>query len=166
MPLSYVIREDKPNKWTAMPRREKLIYNAALNGPVFTADNTAVYGAMKQWTIATDGYNWIKQYDDNKNGHRDIVAIQTHYSGPGEVAKRTAQAKKAKSDGEKVELMIKKITSNDQVVRAAVHVIVMDSNLNKNFRMTANSLSDQITKIQPNVRQGGRKRQYHQVSSM
>eukprot|EP00957_Ditylum_brightwellii_P167440 12746609-Ditylum_brightwellii.AAC.1 len=66
-PFSYIIQETMLAAWTTTTCREKLIYNAALMGPVYSANNTTVFGALKQWVISTKGYDWIKQYNRTKN---------------------------------------------------------------------------------------------------
>eukprot|EP00957_Ditylum_brightwellii_P205450 15343944-Ditylum_brightwellii.AAC.1 len=83
-PLVYVIREVMPAGWVPTTRREKLVYNAALAGPAYNVDNTEVCSALKQWTISTDGYDWIKSFDAAKDGRNAMNALRNHYSGPGE----------------------------------------------------------------------------------
>eukprot|EP00957_Ditylum_brightwellii_P185922 14154521-Ditylum_brightwellii.AAC.1 len=163
-PLSYVIRGTIPMTWTTTTWREKLIYNAALAGPIYSADNTAIFGALKQWVISTNGYDWIKQFDSTNNGRRAMVASRDHYSGPGKVAKRMTQAKKTLKDlfyknkvgitfekkrgatqdrrGEG-RIHVSKITSQDQDIRAAIRIVAMIPRINANLSAAANSLSKQ-----------------------
>eukprot|EP00957_Ditylum_brightwellii_P053699 4068317-Ditylum_brightwellii.AAC.1 len=71
-----------PAAWAVTTCREKLIYNATLTDMVYSADNTTVVGALKKW----------------KNGRAVMISLRDCYSGPGEVAKRTVQAKKMLED--------------------------------------------------------------------
>eukprot|EP00957_Ditylum_brightwellii_P136232 10389486-Ditylum_brightwellii.AAC.1 len=98
VPLSYIIRENMPAGWAAANRRERLIYTVPLFGPKFANKNTEVYGYLKQWVTTMDGFDWIKDHDNTRNGWAAMISLRNHYSKPGEVAKRTAQAEKTLKD--------------------------------------------------------------------
>jgi len=67
VPLSYVIRRDKPAGWDpetdAANEEEKLIYQVPLTGPEFEADNKTVWNKLLELTQGEPAYEWIRQFE-------------------------------------------------------------------------------------------------------
>ena len=93
IPLYYVGREDKtPAEIQELDESEKLIYQAPLRGNAFKADNKKYYSILKQFLANTDAWQWIESYDDSQHGRNAVIALRTHYDGPGARLKRIAAA--------------------------------------------------------------------------
>ena len=93
IPLYYVGREDKtPAEIQQLDEGGKLIYQAPLRGNAFKADNKKHYSILKQFLANTDAWQWIESYDDSQHGRNAMIALRTHYDGPGARLKRIAAA--------------------------------------------------------------------------
>ena len=61
--MSYVIRKDLTadrSDLTRMERKDKIIYNAPLQGYLFTKDNETVGKVIRECCLATEAESWIK----------------------------------------------------------------------------------------------------------
>jgi hypothetical protein len=93
VPLNYVIRKPLPPGHMLYGREEQLTFDAPLHGPDFLLDAANVYGKLKQQTIGTNAWEWIKQFELSKNGRDAMLALRQHYDGPAEVDRRIALAR-------------------------------------------------------------------------
>jgi hypothetical protein len=93
VPLQYIAmdREDLDNR-TFEDNEEELLYLAPLNGIAFESDNKTFYLQLKQATVGTDAWEWIKRFDTQQNGRLAWFQLLNHYDGPGMVKKRIAYA--------------------------------------------------------------------------
>lgn len=90
--LDYVVRRDVPPGWVPLDRDDRLVYGSPLEGANYDADNTSVFQIIKQWTLNTQAFTWVRPFDRNQDGRAAINALRAHYDGPGEVAKNLAKA--------------------------------------------------------------------------
>lgn len=90
--LNYVIRKDLPAHYVHVTEESRLLYQIPLVGQLYDADNQAVYRILKDCIYATDAWEWIKSYDDRKNGRLSMQHLRSHYDGPAMVSKRLALA--------------------------------------------------------------------------
>ena len=99
-PLARCTREDKPAGWTpdqATNPMEKLIYQLPLNGEEFDIDNASAWAEIKNVTLGTPTYEWIRSYDDSKDGRGAWLAILSKCEGGAANNKRLILASKALS---------------------------------------------------------------------
>ena len=95
VPISYVIRRDKPQDWTpdqAATESEKLRYQVPLNGAAFTKDNEVVWSLLHNCCVGTPVYDWIRQYNDTKNGRGAWRALVAKCEGTESMNKRLGAA--------------------------------------------------------------------------
>jgi hypothetical protein len=91
-PLAYVIRRDNP---AAPPATDAMIrmYNASLQGTNFNKDNQEVYYALKELTLGTPAWQFIKDLNELEDGRRMMHQLRQHYEGPHLRVIRIAEAK-------------------------------------------------------------------------
>ena len=92
IPLNYVVRKDLPAGHTFVSDEERLVYEAPLVGNTFTSDSKKVFCLLKEVVLGTDGWEWIKEYDDRKDGRISMQKLREHYDGPAAVKKSLAFA--------------------------------------------------------------------------
>ena len=85
VPLTYVIRKDMPAGWDpvadAATPEETLIYQVALTGAAFEADNRTVFTKIMEVTIGETSYEWIKQFEQTKDGRGAMAVLRRHCEG-------------------------------------------------------------------------------------
>lgn len=90
VPLAYVVRRDTmPNNPDDITRR---MYMVRLNGPLYDIDNARVYQLLKSFTLKTEGWEWMKNYDTTENGRGAMLALRAHYDGSAAISRRVAYA--------------------------------------------------------------------------
>lgn len=93
VPLQYVaIEREGAEDRMFDDDEEELLYRAPLFGIAFDSDNRSFYLQLKQATIGTDAWEWIKRFDTQQNGRLAWLQLTNHYDGPGMVKKRIAYA--------------------------------------------------------------------------
>ena len=90
--IDYVVRIDKPLGWLAANRAERLLHGSALTGPSFVKDSQEVYRIVKQWTLDTPAFSWVRPFDRREDGRGAVAAMRAQYDGPGESAKKISKA--------------------------------------------------------------------------
>lgn len=90
IPLSYVIRKDRRTIVGNLDEEQEIIYNASINGPMFTRDSKKVLALLKELTVGTPAETWMK---GKKCGREDMMALQSHYDGKTEGERRKAVAR-------------------------------------------------------------------------
>ena len=60
--INYAVRIDKPLGCLAATRSERLLYGDALTGPSFVQDYQEVYRIVKQWTLNTPAFEWVRPF--------------------------------------------------------------------------------------------------------
>ena len=85
VPLTYVIRKDKPEGWDpvtdASSPEETLIYQVALTGAAFEADNRTVFTKIMEVTVGETAYEWIRHFEETKDGRGAMAALRSHCEG-------------------------------------------------------------------------------------
>ena len=85
VPLTYVIRKDKPAGWDpvtdAASAEETLIYQVALTGAAFEADNRTVFTKIMEVTVGETAYEWIRRFEETKDGRGAMAALRLHCEG-------------------------------------------------------------------------------------
>ena len=85
VPLTYVIRKDKPAGWDpvadASSPEETLIYQVALTGAAFEADNRTVFTKIMEVTVGETAYEWIRHFEETKDGRGAMAALRLHCEG-------------------------------------------------------------------------------------
>jgi hypothetical protein len=90
--LDSVVRKDPPVGWMPTSREDRLKYNAPMTGHFFSQDNQKVYHITKQWTLNSAAFAWVRPFDNVEDGRGPVAAMQEHYDGPGETAKKLAKS--------------------------------------------------------------------------
>lgn len=91
LPLSYITRKTEPP--FMMTRYDEVIYNAALDGPIFTADNRTVAQLLLPLVLDTDAYEWCSSHLTRRRGRDAWLALTTHYNGKAEGDRRLTGAR-------------------------------------------------------------------------
>ena len=89
--LTYVIRNRNIPAQVATIAEERM-YQIPLQGDAYEEDNKTVFHLLKEYLIATQAYSWIEAYARTENGRLAYFGWDNHYSGRGELSKRTALA--------------------------------------------------------------------------
>ena len=98
VPLDYVIRRDQAAGWTAANEHDRLKYAAVQTGPAWDKDTMKVYVELKQACLLSEGWTWIKDFDNSKDGCLAVASLRLHYEGVGEVNKRVTWAHQGLKD--------------------------------------------------------------------
>ena len=83
---------DKPLGWLATTRAERLLYGAALTGPSFVKYSQEFYRIVKQWTLNTPTFAWVRPFDRREDNRGAVAAMRAPYDGPGETAKQLSKS--------------------------------------------------------------------------
>ena len=98
VPLSYIIRRDKPAGWDpetdAENEEEKLIYQVPLTGPEFEADNKTVWNKLLELTQGEPAYEWIRQFERTKNGREAMRTLVDYLEGDQASTRRVTEAER------------------------------------------------------------------------
>ena len=80
-----MIRKDKPAGWDpvtdAASAEETLIYQVALTGAAFEADNRTVFTKIMEVTVGETAYEWIRRFEETKDGRGAMAALRLHCEG-------------------------------------------------------------------------------------
>jgi hypothetical protein len=86
VPLTYVIRRDKPPGWDpetdAANEEEKLIYQVALFGVAFEDHNKVVFSKLMEVTLGEPAYEWIRRFEATKDGRQAMATTTSNYAFP------------------------------------------------------------------------------------
>ena len=91
VPISYVIRRDKPADWDptmAITENERLKYQVALGGDAFIKDNEVVWSLLHNCCVGTPVYDWIREYGERKDGRSAWLALVEKSEGTESTNKR------------------------------------------------------------------------------
>ena len=87
-PLSYVIREDDDIPAVAddepfgePSHDEELERRLPHTGMIYKADNTAVWGVIRQVTNGGPAWPWVQSHARSQNGRAAFLALRAHYLG-------------------------------------------------------------------------------------
>lgn len=90
VPLAYVIRRDvMPTRPDSETVRMYMVQHA---GNLYSADNKQVFRIIKDLTLGTDGWEWIKRFDTTEDGRGAMLALRAHYDGSAAISRRIAYA--------------------------------------------------------------------------
>ena len=90
VPLSYFIIKDMSSPKYSEKRYVQIIYQASLDGNMFTRDSRKVLDILKEMTLGTDSETWIKGL---KCIRKAIQELQDHYDGTAEGSRRKKVAR-------------------------------------------------------------------------
>jgi hypothetical protein len=75
----------KPAGWDpvtdASSSEETLIYQVALTGAAFEADNCTVFTKIMEVTVGETAYEWIRRFEETKDGRGAMAALRLHCEG-------------------------------------------------------------------------------------
>ena len=97
VPLSYVVREQENpdhDRDFGDDFVSEMITCALLHGAHFKADSRCVHQLLKNYLVAETAEQWIKNLEPHADSHRDMLALQEHYSGEGNASRRIATAER------------------------------------------------------------------------
>jgi hypothetical protein len=88
VPLKYICREnDRPNPLPQPDFLDDYVNMAPLNGEAFTIDAAEVHTLIVSFIVGNSTAEAkIQQYERNKNGRLDYIALRDHYEGIGVLA--------------------------------------------------------------------------------
>ncbi len=94
VPLKYVIREQAtPNPTPNTDFLDDYVENAPLVGSSFSSDAAIVHTYIVKFIgTNTEAESVIKQYEHERNGRQDWIALKAHYEGQGIYANEISQA--------------------------------------------------------------------------
>ena len=95
----YIISEINPQGWVASrdakTDKERLIYSVLIHGPRYDTDNHAVWHEIQNCCIGTISYDWIREFEANKDGRAAWLALLKKYEGTNSKNKRIVLANQA-----------------------------------------------------------------------
>ena len=90
--LSYVIREKEATKLKGHNTFvQECITCALLTGPHFKADARKVHQLATSFTRGETSDQWIKMHAKKQNGRLDLTALNAHYQGAGNMARKIGE---------------------------------------------------------------------------
>lgn len=96
VPLTYVIRKDQPPGWDpiadASSPEETLIYQVALTGAAFDADNRTVFTKIMEVTVGEPAHEWIREFETSKDGRAAMAVLRRHCEGTDYTELRITEA--------------------------------------------------------------------------
>ena len=83
IPLSYLVRENPANDFTAPyeNRMQRLIACTLHRGAAFTNDNGDLFSLIVQHTEGTEGYSLVQSHERRRNGRQAWIALTSHFEG-------------------------------------------------------------------------------------